>query len=118
MNRRQPPVLTDEDSLALVREADRLTRYLEDLDLARQRVIVRQRGELLRQLARQQNARMYLLSVVAAMYLPLTFITGLLGMNVGGLPGLDNPRGFAVSATIMVIAAIVSLIYFRLRKWL
>ena len=117
MNRRQPPVLTDDDSLALVQEADRLTRYLEDLDLARERVIVLQE-ELLSQLAQEQNARMYLLSVVAAIFLPLTFITGLLGMNVGGLPGLDNPRGFAISATIMVIAAIVSLIYFRLKKWL
>ena len=98
-------------------EADRITRYLEDLDLAREQTMVL-REEFLGQLAQEQNARMYVLSVVAAVFLPLTFITGLLGMNVGGLPGLESPRGFMGSLVVMVVAAVGLLAFFRAKKWL
>lgn len=98
-------------------EADRITRYLEDLELVRERTMVL-REEFLGQLAQEQNARMYVLSVVAAIFLPLTFVTGLLGMNVGGLPGLDSPRGFLGSIVIMIVAAAALLAFFRWKKWL
>lgn len=98
-------------------EADRITRYLEDLDLARERTMVL-REEFLAQLAQEQNSRMYVLSVVAAIFLPLTFVTGLLGMNVGGLPGLESPRGFLGSVVIMIAAAVALLFFFRWKKWL
>lgn len=117
LNRRQPAVLAEDDALSLIQEADRVTRYLEDIDLARERVVVLQE-ELLSQIAQEQNSRMYVLSVVAAIFLPLTFITGLLGMNVGGLPGLENPKGFTASIFIMVASAIALLAYFRHKKWL
>jgi len=42
--------------------------------------------EILGRMAQQQNARMYVLSIVAAIFLPLSFLTGLFGMNVAGLP--------------------------------
>ena len=109
--------LTEADIRDLRDEADRITRYLEDLDLARERTMVL-REEFLGQLAQEQNARMYVLSVVAAIFLPLTFVTGLLGMNVGGLPGLDSPRGFVVSLVVMVLAAIGLGVFFRSKKWL
>ena len=98
-------------------EADRITRYLEDLDLARERTMVL-REEFLAQLAQEQNSRMYVLSVVAAIFLPLTFVTGLLGMNVGGLPGLESPWGFLGSVVIMITAAVALLSFFRWKKWL
>ena len=37
---------------------------------------------------------MYLLSIVATIFLPLSFLTGVFGMNVAGLPGLENPGAF------------------------
>ncbi|MCO4811684.1 MAG: zinc transporter ZntB [Gammaproteobacteria bacterium] len=98
-------------------EADRITRYLEDLDLARERTMVL-REEFLGQLAQEQNSRMYVLSVVAAIFLPLTFVTGLLGMNVGGLPGVESPWGFAGSIVIMVLAGLGLAVFFRSKKWL
>lgn len=109
--------LTDSEAHELREEADRITRYLEDLELARERTMVL-REEFLGQLAQEQNSRMYVLSVVAAIFLPLTFVTGLLGMNVGGLPGLEHPNGFLASIVIMIVAAIVLLAYFRWKKWL
>ena len=115
---RQPGAwLSDLEIQELREEADRITRYLEDLELARERTMVL-REEFLGQLAQEQNSRMYVLSVVAAIFLPLTFVTGLLGMNVGGLPGLDNPKGFFGSVVIMVLAAAALFTVFRWKKWL
>jgi zinc transporter len=107
----------ESDAHALRQEADRITRNLEDLDLARERAIVLQE-ELLSQIAQQQNDRMYVLSVVAAIFLPLTFVTGLLGMNVGGLPGVDSHEGFLWSIVVMVVAGAALLSFFRWKKWL
>lgn len=109
--------LAREEIQALREEADRITRYLEDLDLARERAIVLQE-EFLAVIAQEQNSRMYVLSVVAAIFLPLTFVTGLLGMNVGGLPGVESPSGFLGSVIVMLIAGAGLIAIFRWKRWL
>jgi zinc transporter len=110
-------VLSDNEVFDLREEGDHLTRQIEDLDLARENALVTQE-ELMNRVALEQNSRMYLLSVVAAIFLPLTFVTGLLGMNVAGLPGTVNPNGFIYSALIMVGCLGALIAYFRFRKWL
>lgn len=117
LNRQSCSWPTESDTHILRQEADRITRYLEDLDLAKERAIVLQE-ELLSQIAQEQNARMYVLSVVATIFLPLTFVTGLLAMNVGGLPGLESPMGFLSSVIVMVVAAAGLVVLFRWKKWL
>jgi zinc transporter len=82
--------LDDDDRLRLREVNDRLIRHIEDLDAVRERAAVTQE-ELLSRLSDQMNTRMYVLSVVAAIFLPLGFLTGLLGINVGGIPGTDHP---------------------------
>jgi zinc transporter len=110
-------ILTSKHVFDLREEGDQLTRHIEDLDLARENALVTQE-ELMNRVALEQNSRMYLLSVVAAIFLPLTFITGLLGMNVAGLPGTENPRGFFYSALIMLASLAGLVLYFRSRRWL
>lgn len=115
---RQPGAFLSElEAQELREETDRLTRYLEDLDLARERALVTQE-ELLNRIAQEQNQRMYLLSVVAAIFLPLSFLTGLLGMNVAGLPGTEASYGFTVSAATMIVIGIGLILFFRRKKWL
>jgi zinc transporter len=109
--------LSDEDSLQLREEADRLTRYVEDLDLAREHALVIQE-EMLNRVAQEQNQRVYLLSVVAAIFLPLTFVTGMLGMNVAGLPGTESPYGFVWSSVLMVLLGIGLTLLFKFKKWI
>lgn len=114
---RVPPTWFSASEVELLREeADRITRHLEDLDLVRERAIVLQE-EFLQIIAMEQNNRMYVLSVVAAIFLPLTFVTGLLGMNVGGLPGVDSPVGFIGAVVVMVAAAIALVVFFRWKRW-
>lgn len=98
-------------------EADRVTRYVEDLDAARDRADLTHE-ELASRMAEQLNARMYLLSVVAAFFLPLSFLTGLLGINVGGIPLSDNQWGFAAVAVILLLLIVLQVLLFRWRRWL
>lgn len=108
--------LTASDRLRLREVHDRVTRHVEDLDAIRERAVVIQE-ELNNYLTDQVNKRMYVLSVVAALFLPLGFLTGLLGVNVGGIPGADSPYGFAVFGLILVVLVALQLWYFIRRHW-
>lgn len=110
-------LFTEQEIDELREQADRTTRYIEDLDLVRERAIVLQE-ELMNRIAQEQNARVYLLSVVAAIFLPLTFVTGLLGMNVAGLPGTSNPSAFLASILIMVGLGIGLAAFFKWKRWI
>jgi len=115
---RQPGALFSDAEAQEVREqSDRMTRYLEDLDLARERAMVLQE-ELRSRLAHEQNVRVYLLSVVAAIFLPLTFVTGLLGMNVAGIPGTTNPWAFPVALILMGVLGVGLALFFKWMKWI
>ena len=66
---------------------------IEDLDSVRERAIVlsEQLTDLRSEIIGQRSL---VLSVVACIFLPLTVLTGLLGMNVGGIPYHDSPYAF------------------------
>ncbi|MEP1519241.1 CorA family divalent cation transporter [Ascidiaceihabitans sp.] len=65
-----------------------------------------------------QNGHAYVLSIVAAVFLPLGFLTGLFGVNLGGMPGLDNPLAFLWLCFVMVGATLLAVVILRLNKWI
>jgi zinc transporter len=100
-----------------VQEAlDRSVRYLEDLEVFRERAQV-SRDELETTLTDRLNRNMYVLSVIAAIFLPLGFLTGLLGINVGGIPGADNPAAFWLFCLLLCGIVAAQVIGFRKMKW-
>jgi zinc transporter len=80
-------------------EADRVTRIVEELDITRDRAGVVY-DQIAAQRADQMNRNMMIISVVSAVFLPLAFLTGLLGINVGGMPGADSPAAFWIVCAI------------------
>ncbi len=92
--------------------ADRVTRYIEDLDSARERAAVIHE-EMGVRLSEQMNRTMYVLSIVATIFLPLGLLTGLLGINVGGMPGVDSPWAFWVVCGLMVVLGLIEMWLFR-----
>jgi zinc transporter len=109
--------LIDEVVRIRLRElTDRMTRYIEDLDEARDRASFTHE-ELVNRLAELTNRRMYLLTMIAAIFLPLSFVTGLLGINVGGIPGTGNKHAFLIVVGLLVVISAAQWIYFRWRKW-
>lgn len=67
------------------------------------------------QAARRRERNNYVLSVVAAIFLPLGFVTGLFGVNIAGMPGMDTPWAFAALCGGLLAMGLGSLIFL---KWL
>lgn len=95
---------------------DQVIRYVEDLDTIRERAQI-VKDELSNALADRMNKNMYVLSVIAAVFLPLGFLTGLLGINVGGIPGADNTDAFYLFCGSLVALVIAQIIIFKKLKW-
>ncbi len=105
-------LFSDMDHSHLREIAERLTRYIEELDSARDRAAVTQE-ELGGRISDQMNKNMYVLSIVAGIFLPLGLLTGLLGINVGGMPGVNSQWAFAIVCLVLVILVGVVLWLFR-----
>jgi len=97
--------------------ADRVTRLTEDIDAARERAMVLQ-DQLTDQRAEEMNRNMMVLSIAASIFLPLGFLTGLFGVNVGGMPGIDNPIAFSVVVASFENLGIGLGLLFKRLKWL
>jgi zinc transporter len=97
--------------------AERTTRRVENLDSARERAGVAHE-ELSGRMAEQMNHTMYILAIVAAIFLPLGLLTGLLGINVGGMPGAEDSAAFWLVCAFLVLVAIGLVWLFRRMKWL
>jgi zinc transporter len=95
---------------------DRMTRYVEDLDALRDRAQI-VHDELTYALSDKLNKNTFLLSTVSAIFLPLTFITGLLGMNVSGIPMADNPMSFWGIVMLLSLFTLLQVIFFRRWRW-
>ena len=61
------------------------------------------------------NKNLYLLSVIAAVFLPLGFLTGLLGINVGGVPGVDDPSAFWIFSGFLSVVVALQILLFK--RW-
>jgi zinc transporter len=107
----------DVDRIRMREVTDKLIRYIEDLDSIRDRASVIQE-ELANRLSEQMNARMYVLSLVAALFLPLGFLTGLLGINVGGIPGSEYSGAFFIFVFILTAVVVLQIFIFKKNKWL
>ncbi len=110
------PVFNESDRQHLAEAANRVTRMAEDLDAARDRaaVLSDQLGDLR---AEAVAARTLVLSVVSSVFLPLTFLTGLLGMNVAGIPFAGHPWTFGAIVMTSISIAVALLLWLRLRDW-
>lgn len=66
----------------------------------------------------KMNEVMKTLTIMASIFIPLTFIAGLYGMNFENMPELHKNWGYPVVLGIMVVVAIALVYYFRRKKWL
>ena len=110
-------LLAKPDKVSLRETIDRVTRIVEELDAMRERGAVLH-DQLTDRRAEEMNRNMMILSVVAAIFLPLGFLTGLLGVNVGGIPGADNGFAFIIVCIVMVLIAAGLVLLFKKMKWL
>lgn len=102
---------------ALESAKNHVLTYLESLDDCHERTHLLQ-DQLEARMTSRLNRITYQLTLVATVFLPLSFLTGLLGMNVAGIPDEHNPWGFALVCVVMVLIAIGFWFFFRWRRWI
>ncbi len=108
--------LTEADERKLDEQLDQLTRVTETLEALREQLHTI-RDEIEGARADRLNRNLYVLSVISAVFLPLSFLTGLMGINIGGMPGVDNADAFWIFTFGLIgvgIGVLAILRYFRI----
>lgn len=109
--------LAEDDRLHIREAADTFARMAEELEAVRERAALLHeqltdlRGELI-------EGRALLISIVALIFLPLTFITGLFGMNVEGIPIAEMRGAFWYVTAFCVAVSLVIAGWFAWKSWL
>ncbi|ENY72430.1 zinc transporter [Aeromonas diversa CDC 2478-85] len=108
--------LDEDDRRRLLDIADRLRRWLDDLDagIARTAVLADEVNNLM---AEATNRRAYQMSVMALLFLPASFLTGLFGINLGGMPGAESPTAFWVFCSALLVMGGMLAVWLKLRRW-
>lgn len=117
LQREETSWLGARENVRLREVADRLLRYIESLDSARDRATILH-DDLTSLVSEQIGRNSYRLTAVAAVLLPPTLITGMFGQNLGGLWGNQHEWAFTIAAVLELL--MMPAAYFLLRRigWL
>lgn len=110
-----PPWWSKAATVELRHAVGRLTALAQDLELAADRARLLSE-EIDSRLTAATNRNLYFVSIVAAVFLPITLISGIFGMNVGGLPWTETPRGFIWAMLCMLAAVLIALWALRRKR--
>ena len=111
---RLPSWIDEHDSFDLLNALDRMETLVDELQAIEQREAGLE-AEVAARLSEETNRNLYILSVVTVIFLPMTLITGIFGMNVAGLPGLHDEASFwwVMLSMVVVPAACLAAIRWR-----
>jgi magnesium transporter len=111
------PFITDQVRTYLRDTADHIAQIVELVDASHEAAIGL--SEIyLSQVSFKTNEIMKMLTLMASIFIPLTFIAGIYGMNFENMPELHSAFGYFAVIGVMLIVAIGMLVYFRRRGWL
>lgn len=96
--------------------ADQLVRYVESLDAVKDRAAVVQE-EIASRAADQLNTRMYILSLMAALFLPLSFILTIFDLQIGGLVLTEYRFGALALCGALISVVTTQIIIFKRKGW-
>ncbi len=61
---------------------------------------------------------MKVLTVVMSIFVPLSFLAGIYGMNFDNMPELHSPSGYFILLGVMLTIVVALLLVFRRKRWL
>ncbi|WP_392562574.1 zinc transporter ZntB [Orbus sturtevantii] len=109
--------IDDNDRQHLHDISNQQNHYIGDIDSCLLRL-----GSLMEQisgfLAESINKRIYLMTLVTLIFMPITFLTSLLGVNLAGIPFSDAKWAFGAFALIIIAICIGSIIWLKSKKWM
>ncbi|GGC79037.1 transporter [Chelatococcus reniformis] len=109
---RLPEWVEEPEAGRLRKAVERLEALSHDLDLIQERARLLQ-DELSSRLAEETNRNLYVLSIVTVIFLPMTLVSGIFGMNLGGMPGLQSDAGFWWGMALIAVVAVVTTMVLR-----
>lgn len=111
------PWMTDHQRRLMREIGERLGRGLDELDgsIARTAILA---DEITTLMADAMNRRIYTMSMLAMLFLPTTFMTGLFGVNLGGIPGNQSHIAFTLFCLLMLVMMAGVIIWLKRNKWL
>jgi zinc transporter len=110
------PLLDERDRLHLAGVADRVARCVEDLDAFRDRATILYQ-DLAAQIQEGIGKSTYRFTVIASVILPPSLIAAILGANIGGIPGTDDPYAFVILVFMILLVVVAQWLFLRRIKW-
>jgi magnesium transporter len=114
---RESPYIKSSTQLYLRDVYDETLRIFDMLESQRD-LLTSALDSYLSQVSNRTNDVMKVLSIVATVMLPLSFLTGLYGTNFMMLPGADNPLGFWVLVAAMAGLSGSMMAFFKKKRWI
>jgi zinc transporter len=110
-------LVNERDRMRLGGVIDTVARHLEDLDALRERATLLH-DELRAVISERIAKTSYRFTAIAGLLLPPSLVAGLLGANVGGIPGQDNPHAFLEVLALIIVLLLLQWALLRRIRWL
>jgi len=117
MLRSESPLIDEKTHIYLRDVSDHAIRVSESIESYRE-ILTGLLDIYISSVSNKMNETMKVLTVFASIFIPLTFLTGIYGMNFEYMPELHWKWAYPVLWTVFIILPIILLIYFRRKKWL
>ncbi len=95
----------------------RLTQVIDTIEIQRE-TLTGLLDVYLSSTSNKMNSVMKMLTIITTVFMPLSFLAGVYGMNFRYMPGMESLFGFPIMAGLMLLVFLSMMIYFRLKKWL
>ena len=110
------PWVSDEERALLHATAEQIAEYSDSLRAALEVAEITQ-DALLQRSSEKTEQRVYLLTLISAIFMPVTFVTGLFGVNLAGIPVAESPLGFTALGFALAALVLLELLIFKAKGW-
>jgi magnesium transporter len=117
LGRKESPVIKETTEVYLRDVYDHTIQVMDTVEVYRE-MLSGMLDIYLSSVSNRLNSVMKVLTIIATIFMPLTFIAGIYGMNFKYMPELGWPWGYPAVWLLVVIIGVSMLIYFRRKKWL
>ncbi|HCD51764.1 MAG TPA: magnesium and cobalt transport protein CorA [Balneolaceae bacterium] len=115
--RDETKIISEETKLFLRDTYDHIFQVIETIDHSRE-LVSGLHDMYMTDISNKMNEVMKVLTIIATIFIPLTFIAGIYGMNFSYMPELQWKWSYPIVWVFMIVSTLLMVLYFRKKKWL